>query len=241
MGDKNNPFNDEAWEQEEIEDGILGEFLAVPSAASSASSSAVSNPNPSFESNKKSKKKEKRHSTDDSTRNCPLCHRKPCDYITKDALAVTKKPMPDRWLDQTSSGDSAGAVVVNRHPPPAPTVAQTYRPRLTMEPAGHEMFQRSGNVFGTQSPLVPTLPRENFSGLFHEPWSEQDTREQAFPGGVLNPDRNEDDPFGMGGSNKSSKKAYNNLKRSSRKSSRKSKRKSYRKSYRKSSRKAKRW
>ncbi len=104
------------------------------------------------------------------------------------------------------------------------------------------MFQQSGSVFGTKSPLVPTLPGEDFSGLFHEPWPEQGTRGQAFPGGVLNPDLNEDDdPFGMGGSNKSSKKAYNNLKRSSRKSSRKSKRKSKRKSYRKSSRKAKRW
>ena len=68
MGDKNDPFNDKAWEQE-IEDENLGEFLPTPSAPSAPS--AVSNPDPSFESKKKSKK-EKRHSTDDSTRCCPI-------------------------------------------------------------------------------------------------------------------------------------------------------------------------
>lgn len=232
-------FNEEAWEQEDIPEESLSEFLSTPSASSA--SSAPSTPSASSASSlkKKSKKKEG-HSTDDSTRWCRLCHRKPCDYITKAALAVTKKPMPKRWdLDPTSSGDGAGAVVVNRHPPTDDaTAVKKYNPKMTMVPAGlldDEIFQRSRNPFGTRSPLVPTLPGEDFSGLDHDPWLEQDKLGQDFPG-VLKSDRDPNGPFGMGGSNKSSKKAYNKLKRSSRKSSKKSKRKSSRKA-RKSSRK----
>ena len=95
-----------------------------------------------------------------------LCHRKPCDYITKAALAVTKKPMPKRWdLDPTSSGDSAGAVVVVDTDDAA--AVKKYNPKMTMVPAGlldDEIFQQSGNPFGIESPLARTLPGEYSSG-----------------------------------------------------------------------------
>lgn len=247
MGDKSNPFNDEAWERPYIEEGNLDEFLPVPSASAVSSKNKGHNTDPNkwcpvchkkpcIRASTVSSEKIKEHSTDPNKR-CPRCHTTPCGRSSRRTHDDTgRRSMPIRWLPPR---DSDGAVVVNRHPS-APTVAQTYHPKLTMESVGlfdDEMFQQSGNVFGTSSPLVPTLPGEDFRGLLHKPWPEQDTLGQEFPGGVLNPDRDPNDPFGMGGSNKSSKKAYNNLKKSSRKSSKKSKKKSSRKA-RKASRKA---
>lgn len=88
-----------------------------------------------------SDKEKEGHSTTDSTIWCRKCHRKPCDYITKAALAETKKLMPKRWdLDPTSSGDSAGAVVVVDTDDPATAVVEKYTPTLKIGPFDETYF-----------------------------------------------------------------------------------------------------
>ncbi len=261
-------FNFDGWDEEIPDQETFGEFLPTPSApapsapapsAPAPSAPAPSAPAPSASSatvsTVSSSVIKDGHSTTDSTRWCKLCHRKPCDYITKAAAAVTKKPMPIRWVTSSDAGAGAGAVVVNSNreatnPSPAGAGAvlkKKYNPTMTMEPFNQTFQVQSGNSFGNESPLAPIFQDEDHSGLHRAPWREQNDLEQDFPHGVLDPSRDPNDPFGMGGGSKSSKKSSKKSSRKAKKSSRKAKtsskkssNKSKSKSSRKSSKKAKR-
>jgi len=245
MADKMSEFNfDDQWDKQFPDQEAFGEFLSTPSASAASAASAVSAVS-SAPINTSTKTK--RYNTDheiDPTKWCKICHTKPCVIIKTAvkkagigaAVVANRKTGINRktgmqQLAHADAGAIAGAVFKEK-----------YNPTMTMESFDPKFELQSGNSFGIESPLAPifTGKGEDYSGLHRAPWIEKDKLEQDFPYGVLDPSRDPNDPFGMGGGSKSSKRSSKKSSRKAKKSSKRSSKKSYRKSSRKSSRKAKR-